>query len=152
MKGCRGRARGIRWASRFSDHTHEAAAVLPLTDDRKVDARALHGWLGIGAAFNVWMLRLLRDYGFEEGQDFRSTLNKSTGGRPRKDYLLTLDAAKEIAMIGNTARGKATRRYFIAAEKAAMQIARGEGEASAQRYLQLVRTIGQRTAAPVRYT
>ncbi|MGN6595475.1 antA/AntB antirepressor family protein [Sphingopyxis terrae] len=113
---------------------HEAAAFLPLTDDQQVDARSLYGWLGIGAAFNVWMLRILRDYSFEEGPDFRSSVNKSTGGRPRKDYLLSLDVAKEIAMIGNTPKGKATRRYFIAAEKAAAKMASGgveEGRASA---------------------
>nr|WP_269208159.1 antA/AntB antirepressor family protein [Sphingopyxis sp. MC1] len=89
-----------------------------MTDDQKVDARALHGWLGIATRFNDWIAKIMDDYGFEEGSDFYSNLSK-TGGRPRKDYLLSLDVAKEIAMIGNTPKGKATRRYFIAAEKAA---------------------------------
>lgn len=66
------------------------------------------------------MRRIFADYAFEEGEDFSSLLRK-TGGRPRKDYLLSLDVAKEIAMIGNTPKGKATRRNFIAAEKAAIQ-------------------------------
>ena len=91
------------------DNTYEAAAVLPLTNDRKVDARALHGWLGIGRDFSNWMRKLIADYGFEGGEDYSPVLAKSTGGRQRKDYLLTLDVAKEIAMIGNTPKGKATR-------------------------------------------
>lgn len=94
-----------------------AAAVLPLTEDRKVEAQPLHGWLGIGRDCSNWMRKLVADYGFEEGEDYSPVLAKSSGGRPRKDYLLSLDAAKGIAMIGNTQRGKATRRYFIAAEK-----------------------------------
>lgn len=69
--------------------------------------------------FPGWIRGVIEDYGFEEGTDFYPVSDKSTGGRPRKDYLLSLDVAKEIAMIGNTPKGKATRRYFIAAEKAA---------------------------------
>lgn len=68
----------------------------------------------------MWFHRIVKDYGFEEGEGFVASLIRNpTGGRPRKDYLLTLDVAKEVAMIGNTPKGKATRRYFIAAEKAA---------------------------------
>lgn len=85
--------------------THEATAVLPLTEDRKVDARSLHGWLGVGRRFPSWIAAIFDAYAFEEGTDFVPVRGESTGGRPRKDYLLTLDAAKEIAMIGNTARG-----------------------------------------------
>ncbi|OWQ98253.1 antA/AntB antirepressor family protein [Sphingopyxis witflariensis] len=94
-----------------------------MTEDHKVDARALHEWLGVSTPFHMWMARIIGDYGFEEGEDFRTNLFKSTGGRPRKDYLLTLDTAKEMAMIGNTPKGNATRRYFIAAEKAAAKMA-----------------------------
>lgn len=109
------------------DHTHEAAAFLPLTEDRKVDARSLHEWLGVATEFRKWFGRIVEDYGFEEGESFVPALSqKSTGGRPKKDYLLTLDVAKEIAMIGNTPKGKATRRYFIAAEKAAAKMASGK--------------------------
>ncbi|QCB56307.1 hypothetical protein E5675_18980 [Sphingopyxis sp. PAMC25046] len=107
------------------DHTHEAAALLPLTADNKVDARSLHGWLGVGRNFPTWFGQIVSDYGFEEGADFCPVSGKTSakGGRPTKEYLLTLDVAKEIAMIGNTPKGKATRRYFIAAEKAAAKMA-----------------------------
>lgn len=76
------------------------------------------------------MQRLIDDYGFEEGEDFLPNLGKTSakGGRPTKEYLLSLDVAKEIAMIGNTPKGKATRRYFIAAEKAAAKMASGRFE------------------------
>ena len=65
------------------------------------------------------MRQLIADDGFEAGEDFSPVSGKTSGkgGRPSKEYLLTLDVAKEIAMIGNTPKGKATRRYFIAAEK-----------------------------------
>lgn len=95
------------------DHTHEAAAFLPITEDNKVDARGLHGWLGITTRFDTWITRIITDYGFEEGDAYCSNLSvraDGQGGRRRRDYLLTLDTAKEMAMIGNTPKGKATRR------------------------------------------
>ncbi|MBA4752173.1 MAG: antA/AntB antirepressor family protein [Sphingopyxis sp.] len=108
-------------ASRLRDRAGpvKSAAFLPLTEDRQVDARALHGWLGIATRFNDWVAKIMDDYGFEEGAEFWTKMSETTakGGRPRRDYQLTLDVAKEVAMVGNTARGKATRRYFIAAEE-----------------------------------
>lgn len=68
-----------------------------------MDARSLHGWLGVKTEFRKWFGRVVEDYGFEEGESFVPSLSRNpSGGRPRKDYLLTLDVAKEIAMIGNT--------------------------------------------------
>lgn len=82
--------------------------------------------------FPGWIRGVIEGYGFEEGADFYPVSDKSTGGRTRKDYLLSLDVAKEIAMIGNTPKGKATRRYFIAAEKAATKMASGQVERGAR--------------------
>ncbi|MBU0556557.1 MAG: antA/AntB antirepressor family protein [Alphaproteobacteria bacterium] len=74
------------------------------------DARALHAWLGVKWQFNQWMRERLAEYGFEEGADFWCH-NTKTGGRPRKDYLITIDMAKELAMIERTERGRETRQF-----------------------------------------
>lgn len=74
-----------------------------------IDARSLHGWLGTGCTFAAWMNRRVKEYGFADGKDFCSILTKSSGGRPRKDYLLTIDMAKELAMVERTDKGRETR-------------------------------------------
>lgn len=80
-----------------------------------VDARRLHDFLRIGKDFSTWFKDMI-DYGFTEGQDFSPILGKSLGGRPRTEYAITLDMAKELAMLPRTEQGKKARRYFIAAE------------------------------------
>lgn len=88
-----------------------------------VDARTLHTWLGINTRFNDWFDRTIKDYGFKEGEEFYSDLSKTSdqpkGGRPRKDYTLTLDMAKELCMMANSEKGKLTRRYLIQTERKA---------------------------------
>lgn len=83
-----------------------------------IDARRLHNWLGVKTRFHEWVSRRVDEYGFEEPADFCSIVSK-TGGRPRTDYLLTLDTAKELAMVERTELGRKTRRYFIQMDKAA---------------------------------
>lgn len=87
-----------------------------------VNARDLHHGLGVTTRFNDWMPRMLA-YGFEEGEDY-VRLNVSAGhadysnlSSRATEYVLTLDAAKEIAMLQRTERGQQVRRYFIEAEK-----------------------------------
>lgn len=81
-----------------------------------LSARELHEFLEIKTHFKDWFPRMC-EYGFEEEKDFRSILSKSTGGRPSTDYEITLDMAKEIAMIQRNEKGKKARQYFIEVEK-----------------------------------
>ena len=87
-----------------------------------IDARGLHGWLGVTTPFHKWAGRRIEEYGFTDGLDFRTILSK-TGGRPKTDYLLTVGMAKELAMVERSEIGKATRRYFIKMEQAVREIA-----------------------------
>ena len=90
-----------------------------------IDARSLHGWLGVGRDFSNWFRKLTSDYGFQEGADYSpvSADNARKRGKPRKDYLLTPSVAKEVAMIGNTPAGRATHRYSVDVERSANQMA-----------------------------
>lgn len=81
-----------------------------------LSARELHEFLEVGTHFKDWFPRMC-EYGFEEEKDFRSILSKSTGGRPSTDYEITLDMAKEIAMIQRNEKGKQARQYFLEIEK-----------------------------------
>lgn len=83
-----------------------------------IDARLLHGWLEISTRFNDWIVRRLADALAVEGEDYYSSLSKTSAtGRPPTEYALTLDLAKELAMLERSERGRTVRRYFIDAEK-----------------------------------
>ena len=86
-----------------------------------VSARDLHQFLEVKTEFKDWMPRML-EYGFEENKDFSAFLSESTGGRPSKEFALTIDTAKEISMIQRTEKGKEARQYFIQCEKIAKEI------------------------------
>lgn len=81
-----------------------------------VNARELHEKLEIETKFNTWMPRRIEEYEFEEGRDFVTNLSKSHG-RPSKEYIISLDMAKELAMVENNEQGRRIRRYFIEVEK-----------------------------------
>ena len=79
-------------------------------DEILVDARLLHKFLKAGKDFRHWIMDRIKDYNFEEGKDFLSILTESSGGRPSKEYALTLDMAKELAMVERRQRqGQAGR-------------------------------------------
>lgn len=85
-----------------------------------VSARELHKFLEITERFSNWFERMLQ-YGFTENHDFTSvksfTLVNNGAQRELEDYALTLDCAKEIAMLQRSERGKTARQYFIECEK-----------------------------------
>lgn len=84
------------------------------------DARKLHEFLQIETRFNMWIQRRIEEYGFQENQDFLSFAQncaKPQGGRKSTEYHITLDMAKELAMVERNEQGRAARRYFIECEK-----------------------------------
>ena len=83
---------------------------------QSVNARELYEFLESKRGFSHWIAEKLEL--FEEGFDFWANLPKTpSGGRPRKEYMLTLDTAKHIAMLERNEKGKQIRQYFIEVEK-----------------------------------
>lgn len=85
-----------------------------------VDARELHSFLEIGKVFAAWIQDRIEQYGFVENLDFvvfSESGNNPRGGRPAKEYAITLDMAKELSMVERNAKGKQARQYFIECEK-----------------------------------
>lgn len=98
------------------------------------NARELHEHLQVGRVFANWIKGRIEEYGFVENQDFIAVCqnrqigfeaqegivaqmgNKSGRGRPSKEYYLTLDMAKELAMVEKTEVGRQVRKYFIQCE------------------------------------
>lgn len=86
-------------------------------EEQWVDARTLHRFMQVGKDFSNWIKDHIKDFGFVEGRDFSPILAKSTGGRQAIDYSITLDMAKELAMLQRSQKGRQARQYFINAEK-----------------------------------
>lgn len=113
---------------------------------RVVSARELYDFLEIKANFADWCKRMF-EYGFEEGRDFITILGKSLGGRPSIEHVLTLDTAKEIAMLQRSDKGKQARQYFIECERQLKaQVALTPSQALLQQ-VQLMVDIEQRQTA-----
>ncbi len=89
-----------------------------------VSGRELHKFLEVKEKFTDWCKRMF-EYGFLEKQDYilvsekKVTKNNKNPISKFIDYALTLDTAKEIAMLSRTEKGKQARQYFIECERIA---------------------------------
>lgn len=82
-----------------------------------LSARELHEFLEVGTEFRHWFPRMC-EYGFVEGTDFSPVIfDHPQNKQPTKDYQITIEMAKEIAMIQRSEKGKQARQYFIQLEK-----------------------------------
>lgn len=90
-------------------------------DKLTLSARELHKELNIAGRFSRWFEQM-SEYGFEENVDFTSVQNctvvNNGATRELQDYRITLDMAKEIAMLQRNEKGKEIRRKLIELEKA----------------------------------
>lgn len=87
-----------------------------------VSARELFSFLGAKGDFTTWCKRMF-EYGFIENQDYTILIKndeKVSKSNP-VDYALTLDTAKEIAMLQRSEKGKQARQYFIECERIAKE-------------------------------
>ena len=95
-----------------------------------INARDLHAALDVKTKFATWVLRRIEDFGFVRDEDFiiidplpkngkplNTGLSGWLGGESKIDYHLTLDMAKELAMVERSEIGRQVRRYFIQIEK-----------------------------------
>lgn len=100
-------------------------------DIKVVNARELYQILGVKKDFSNWIKSNLKDYKMAEPvENTKNALKgeldfdyfvleiKGDGPRKRKEYILTLDTAKELAMMSRCEKGREVRKYFIEVEKA----------------------------------
>ena len=94
-----------------------------------VDARVLHQFLGVRRDFTTWIKGRIDEFEFEMGVDFVSFDSPNPGNqvthggdRKSKSYFLTIDMAKELAMVERTAKGRQARRYFLDCERQLRQL------------------------------
>ena len=89
---------------------------------RFVNARELHAWLKVGKRFASWITERIEKYGFTENLDYFITIpnfgnglsaqskgkivDAKTGKVLPKNYILSVDMAKELAMVENSEIGK----------------------------------------------
>lgn len=96
--------------------------LVDFTPEGKVEisGRQLHMKLNVQTPYHKWMPRMI-EYGFVEGTDFAVTdknVHNSNGGKQKvTDHILTLNMAKEIAMLQRTPEGQEIRRYLIKVEE-----------------------------------
>ena len=98
-----------------------------------VNARELHQFLEVGRDFSTWIKRRIEQYGFIGDVDYvvfpalgegvsdspiRGDQSSGRGGDRRSiEYHISLDMAKELAMVENNDQGRKARRYFIECER-----------------------------------
>ncbi|WP_313571420.1 antA/AntB antirepressor family protein [Pantoea piersonii] len=121
----------------FKDIVPVVAGQIGGRSANTVSAKNLHIALGVRNDFSTWIKLRIDEYGFVMGHDYvifdsSDYRNQSSnfehidgvwktkrgGDRRSKDYLLSLDMAKELAMVERNEQGRAVRRYFIQCEEA----------------------------------
>ena len=83
-----------------------------------VSARDVWEFLEAKKQFADWVKARISKYGLIEGQDFTTFSPNGEKGRPEIQYYLTLDTAKQLAMVEGNGKGREARQYFIDCEKA----------------------------------
>lgn len=83
------------------------------------NARDLWGFVESRQDFSTWIKGRIEKYGFVEGADFtvHKFVDSGSRGQQTIDYHLTIETAKELAMVENNDKGREVRRYFTECER-----------------------------------
>lgn len=88
------------------------------TGEKVVYGSELHEVLEVKSNYREWIKRRVLDIDAEEDEDFTTVeIPTVSGGTSKKDHIIKLDTAKEMAMLERNEKGKQVRRYFIQVEK-----------------------------------
>ena len=118
-----------------------------------VSARELHAFLESNRQFANWTKERIQQYDFVENIDYVVVFNnfvknpqnpKNKGGRPTKEYFLTLDMAKELSMVERTDKGKQARQYFIECER---KLRETQAKLAPKTYVEALRTLADEVEA-----
>lgn len=104
-------------ANLTNDSRNELIPIIKQENSQLVDANKLYDFMEVDTPFHKWIARRIEEYTFTEGTDFWTKMSESNGGRPAKEYHISLDMAKELAMVERNEKGKLARKYFIEVEK-----------------------------------
>lgn len=89
-----------------------------------VNARETYEYLGLAKGqFSRWIKSAIDKYDFIENEDY-ITIDTNVEGI--KEYIVSLDMAKELCLVSNTPKGKETRKYFIQFEKQGKEIIKSQ--------------------------
>lgn len=87
------------------------------TGEKVVYGSELHEVLGVKSRYREWIDRRLSDIDALKNEDFQAAEISAPSGQTKKDHIIKLDTAKEMAMLERNEKGKQVRRYFIQVEK-----------------------------------
>lgn len=87
------------------------------TGEKVVYGSELHTVLGAPSVYREWIKRRISDIDAIEDEDFQGVEISTPSGQTKKDHIIKLDTAKEMAMLERNEKGKQVRRYFIQVEK-----------------------------------
>lgn len=88
--------------------------------EKVVNGRELHEGLGNKRQFADWVKQRLEEVDAVVNIDFvliSQNCETSSGGTVKKEYILKLDMAKEMAMLERNEKGKEYRKYLISVEE-----------------------------------
>ena len=106
----------------MNDLIHIQQTQIGTESVNSVNIKDLVEAVGVLTHPSQWFQRQVSKYGFIENEDYlilKSEKQTSSGIKHILDYIVTVDTAKELAMLVNNERGRKVRKYFISIEKQA---------------------------------
>ncbi len=102
------------------------------TGEKLVYGTELHAVLKVKTKYTDWVSRRFNECDAIENKDYQTCFSnlgsENHGGQNKKEHIIQLDTAKEMAMLERNDIGKQVRRYFIEIEKKYKQTKYNEEE------------------------